>query len=160
MSFQRNKNKFYDIHSKEELVSLANEMKMDAVKEKVTESPEPYYSKNEVEARERAEQLIAKNNSQIGSLACIIFYKGNPYGLCLTVDVYDGPEWWHLSISKIDVNSNPFEKTVFLRADDETTKFISEAFFDSPQEGSPEGFHTNIRHFRAAKIFRSDNQGA
>lgn len=147
MSFQKNKNRFYDIHSKEELVSLANEMKMDAVKEKVTEPL--YYSKNEVEARDGAAQLISDD---LSSLACVIFYKGNPYGLCLTVDVYDGPEWWHLSISKIDVNSNPFEKIGFLRVDDETTKFISEAFFDNPQEGSTEGFYANIRHFRAAKI--------
>lgn len=154
MSFQ--KNKVYNIRNKAELVWLANEMKMDAVKDKVTVPPE--YSKDEIEANQRVAAAVEEGATAEDFLACGIIWQGNPYSICLTVDAYDGNENWHLSIGK--VNPEPPVDGIYipLRADDETTKFIGEAFFGECQEGPPEGAFQNVRHFRSTKVFRPDNR--
>ena len=139
-------NVLYYIRSREELVWLANEMKMDAVKYKVTEAP--IYSKDEVEANQR----IPVDATAEDFLACAILWQDKVYSICLTVDAYDGPEQWHLSIGSVNPEPSVDGTYVPLRADDETTKFISEAFFGECQEGSPEGAFKNVRHFRAAKV--------
>lgn len=151
MSFQ--KNELYGISSREELVALANEMKMDAVKNKVTEAPE--YSKDEAEANQR----IPADATAEDFLACAILWQDKVYSICLTADAYDGPEQWHLSIGS--VNPEPPVDGIYipLRADDEATKFIGEAFFGECQEGPPEGAFKNVRHFRSSKVFRPDNRG-
>jgi hypothetical protein len=152
MSFQ--KNKCYRIRNQAELVWLANEMKMDAVKNKVTEAP--IYSKDEVEANQR----IPDDATAEDFLACAILWQEKVYSICLTVDAYDGNENWHLSIGS--VNPTPPVDGIYipLRADDEATKFIGEAFFGGEcQEGPPEGAFKNVRHFRSSKVFRSDNRG-
>lgn len=141
------KNKVYNIRNKAELVWLANEMKMDAVKDKVTEPPE--FSKNEVEANWKASEVIKEGAKDF--LACTVIWQETPYSICLTVDAYGDNENWHLSIGKVSPEPPVDGIYIPLRADDETTKFIGEAFFGECQEGSPEGVFQNVRHFRTIK---------
>jgi hypothetical protein len=135
--------KYYRVNDAKEMAWLANEMKMDAVLEK-QDAPDDY-SKTEEEAFERTKKDFPKGSDVPHSAA--IMYKGEVYSIVLTCETYE-EERWHLSLGKANKTGGPPE-----RADDETSKFITEAFFQgSFEECPPEGAFKNVRHFRAAKV--------
>lgn len=136
--------KFYRVNNSEEMTWLANEMKMDAVEEK--QDQPSIYSKTEAEAFERSTKAFPDGNVPHSAA---ILYKENVYSLVLTCETYE-EERWHLSLGKANKSGGPPE-----RVDDETCKFITEAFFQgSFEECPPEGAFVNVRHFRAAKVLR------
>jgi len=133
---------FYRVNNAAEMLWLANEMKMDAVLEKQDQPTE--YSKTEAEAFERTEREFPDGNVP-HSVA--ILYNDIVYSVVLTCETYEG-EMWHLSLGKANTLGGPPE-----RVDDETAKFIQEAFFGkTSQECPPEGAFQNVRHYRATKV--------
>lgn len=141
--------KYYRVNDEKEMAWLANEMKMDAVLEK--QDQPSIYSKNEAEAFERTKTAFPDGNVPHSAA---ILYKENVYSIVLTCETYEG-ENWHLSLGKANKSGGPPE-----RVDDETCKFITEAFFQgSYEEGPPEGAFTNVRHFRAAKVLGPEHRG-
>ena len=118
---------------------LANKMKMDAVQEK-QDAPDDY-SKTEEEAFERTKKMFTTGNVPHSAA---ILYKENVYSIVLTCEAYDKEELWHLSVGKANPMGGPPE-----RMDDETCKFVTEAFFQGTvEECPPEGVFKNVRHFR------------
>jgi len=124
---------------------LANEMKMDAVQDKQYVPND--YSKTEEEAFERAEKMFPTGTGNIHHGAAIL-HKENVYSIVLTCEAYDEEERWHLSVGKANSTGGSPE-----RMDDETCKFVTEAFFQGTlEECPPEGAFKNVRHFRVSKV--------
>lgn len=94
------------IHSLDELKTLVNELKMNAVKNK-HEDEGVYFANldeaNEFNARPSTHEWVA-NEPTIQPIVLLIDKKPVAINLVLTVEVFPGlPERWHLSMSKIGI---------------------------------------------------------
>lgn len=122
------------------IVLLGQTMRRAALREFVTKNPQ--YSRDEAEALAKA-RPFQEALSQDEAIQCLIFPPGKFVSVVLSVDAYEEPKRWHLSMSRI------LDPQTLTRVDDETAKRIASCILPEGTEGAAEGGIRQARHFFA-----------
>lgn len=137
--------KIHLIENKQDLKKLANEMKIEAVQNKIQEKP--IYASTKEEALEQVKDLNPDLEKKCKTLSSVIQFLNKIYSLVLTTDIYEEIEKWHLSICHYD----PEKGMKPSLSEDIVANFVVSSFFEIYEETGQEGSFEEIRHFKSEK---------
>jgi len=138
------------IRNENTLKALAEDMKL-CMSENPTTSfdlPEGYkYSSTPEEANARAAKIAAEHYKKTGKGMWdqgghrLILFHGHLITLALSLDEFETPPQWHLSMGLVMMNSEP------ARVPDKFANAIAKAFFPAYNEQNPKQALSKVRHF-------------
>lgn len=144
--------KIFKVVSDVELNHIAIEMKMSAVQNKVTGDESEKYPKTQEEV-EKAKRYYATDEHKdwVANAPHIrkIFLENTIINLVLTVEILQGTERWHLSMTRMDIKvPEP------LKVSDKHAKRIASIFFPDGYKEIPTKsiVYPNIRDFITPKV--------
>jgi len=137
--------KLHTIMHEGDLQRIGEVMRTAAQRDFITSNPS--YSKDEIEAAIRALPLLEQILKDDGVQA-LVFPGGAPMyvSVALSVDAFDGPKRWHLSMV------SPTSPTTFKRVPDYLAVEIAKIIVPGSVEGPTEGGIKASRHFFAPYV--------
>lgn len=141
----------YYVDNIDDVRQMANEMKINAVQQKLDKPCE--YSNTLKELEEKVKSL---DSMKLPKLAVAMVYQKQLYSLILTCEKQDSckfEEVWHLSIGQTSAINGLPEKL-----NEEVAKFILTAFFEEYSEVGPFGVLSQVRHFIAPKTMPENSK--